>query len=112
VRAPTGTGATIALLLQDVGAAGMPLKLILFDPCETPNPLPLTVTDVPTGPTEGEMPVIAGTTVKELQLVLCPATVTTIGPVEAFAGTGTVMLVSAQLDGVPVTPLKVTVLDP
>lgn len=41
-----------------------------------------------------------------------PLTVTSTGPVVAPVGTGATILVALQLDGVEVTPLKVTVLEP
>ena len=47
----------------------------------TPNPEPLSVTVVPTGPLVGEMPVILGSTVKVLELAEPPALVTV--PLEA-----------------------------
>jgi len=51
-------------------------------------------------------------TVKFDPLLAAPLTVTTTLPVVAPAGTGTVMLVALHAVGVPVVPLKVTVLLP
>ena len=54
--------------------------------------------------------IFGGGTVNVTPLLACPDTVTTTGPVVAFAGAGTTMLVSLQLVGLAVTPLNVTVL--
>ena len=70
------------------------------------------VTEVPTAPEVGARLFILGVTVKVTPLLACPLTVTTTGPVVAAAGTGTAMLVTVQLVGVAVVPLKVTVLVP
>jgi len=51
-------------------------------------------------------------TVKATPLLATPPTVTATLPVVAPAGTGTVMLVALQLDGVAAVPLNVTVLVP
>src|SRR5213082_3065612 len=51
-------------------------------------------------------------TVKLTPLLATPPTVTTTLPVVAPAGTGTTMLVAAQLVGVAAVPLNVTVLVP
>jgi hypothetical protein len=51
-------------------------------------------------------------TVKVAPLLDTPLSVTTTLPVVAPLGTGTTTLVALQLVGVPVVPLKVTVLDP
>jgi hypothetical protein len=50
--------------------------------------------------------------VKVTLLLATPLTVTTTGPVEAVAGTGTVIELAFQFVGVAVTPLNVTVLVP
>ena len=52
------------------------------------------------------------TTVKVIPLLDIPPTVTTTGPVAAPDGAGATILLSFQLLGVAVTPLKVTVLVP
>jgi len=54
----------------------------------------------------------AVSTVNVGPLLADPLAVTTTGPVEAPLGTGTTILVSVQLPGVAVKPLKVTVLVP
>lgn len=51
-------------------------------------------------------------TVKTMELLAWPPTVTTTFPVVAPAGTGTTMLLSPQLIGVAVAPLNITVLTP
>ena len=88
------------LLVQLDASAGIPLKLTLLVPWVAPNPLPLIATAVPIGPDEGDTPEITGGTVNVTGLEACPCTVTTIGPVVAFAGTGTTMLVLLHEVGV------------
>ena len=51
-------------------------------------------------------------TVKATPLLATVPTITTTLPVVAPLATGTAMLVSPQLVGVPAIPLKVTVLEP
>jgi len=115
VGVPIGTGATMLVALQLVGAAGVPLNVTVLEPCGDPKFDPVIVTEVPTGPDVGLRPVMLGAalvTVKLTPLLALPATVTTTGPVVAPVGTGTTMLVSLQLVGVPAEPLNVTVLEP
>lgn len=112
--APAGTGTTMLVLLQLLGEATTPLKLTILLPCVVPKFVPVIVTDVPTGPCAGVRVVMLGAapTPKLTPLLATPATLTTTGPVDAPAGTGTRMLVLLQTLGVPLTPLKVTVLLP
>jgi hypothetical protein len=73
------------------------------------------VTEVPTVAEVGfrvEMLGPGAFTVKARPLLGVAPTVTTTLPVVAPLGTGTEMLVLLQLAGVPVIPLKVTVLEP
>jgi hypothetical protein len=56
--------------------------------------------------------ILGGGTVKFTPLLATPPTVTTTSPLAAAAGTGTTMLVSFQLVGDAMVPLKVTVLAP
>ena len=70
------------------------------------------VTEVSETPTVGERFSICGVTVNVSTLLACPPTVTTTGPVWVPGGTWVTILVSLQLDGVAVVPLKVTVLEP
>lgn len=114
--APAGTGATMLVALQLVGVAATLLKVIVLDPCVEPNPVPVIVTGVPTGPEPGKIPVMIGedavVTIKLTPLLARPPTVTTTLPVVAPLGTRTTMLVALQLVGVATVPLKVSVLEP
>jgi hypothetical protein len=115
VVAPKGTGTVMLVALQLVGVAVVPLNVTVLVPCVVPKPVPVIVTDVPTGPEVGVRLVILGTgviTVKLTLLLACPPTVTMTFPVIAPAGTGTTMLVALQLVGNAVVPLNVTVLAP
>src|SRR6202040_1026969 len=100
--------------LQLVGVPAFVLNFTVLLPCVAPNPLPVTVTEVPTGAAVGERVAIfgAGTSVKFTPALATPETVTTTFPVVAPAGTGTTIFVAAQLVVVPGVPLKVTVLVP
>lgn len=60
VVAPEGTGATILVEPQDVGAAVMLLNFKVLVPCDAPKFAPLTVIEVPTGPDVDERPLIEG----------------------------------------------------
>jgi len=60
VVAPDGTGTTIVLALQLLGAALTPLKVMVLVPCVLPKLEPLTVTLVPVVPADGEMLLIVG----------------------------------------------------
>lgn len=115
VVAPPGTGTTIAPPLQLEGVAGVPLNVTVLLPWDVPQFPPMIVTEVPTGPDVGlsdEMVGGGGGTVKVTPLLITAATETTTLPVEAPAGTGAMMLVSLQLVGVAVVPLKNTWLVP
>ena len=75
----------------------------------------MIVIDVPTGPDVGFRPKMLGpgeVTVNGTPLLATVPTVTTTLPVVAPLGTGTAMLVSLQLVGVPAIPLKVTAPEP
>jgi len=112
VVAPVGTGTAMLVLLQLVGVAVVPLKLIVLLPCVAPKFVPAIVTDVPTAPDVGDRLVMLGFTVNAAPLLVWPLTVTVTLPVVAPAGTGTAMLVSLQLVGVAAVPLKLIVLLP
>jgi hypothetical protein len=114
VVAPEGTGTTMLVADQLVGVAAVPLKVTVLVLCVAPKFVPVSVTDVPTGPLVGALLVkVGGTlTVNGSALLAAPPTVTRMLPVVAPAGTGTTMLVADQLVGVAVVPLKVTVLVP
>jgi hypothetical protein len=54
VVAPAGTGTTILVALQVVGAAVVPLNVTVLVPCVVPKFAPLIVTGVPAAPDAGE----------------------------------------------------------
>jgi hypothetical protein len=60
VVAPVGTATMMAVLLQLVGVASVPLKLTVLLPWVAPKLIPLMVTDVPTGPELGDKPLTSG----------------------------------------------------
>jgi hypothetical protein len=114
--APEGTGTVMLDVLQSVGAAAMPLNLTPppTKPCDAPKLLPLIVTVAPIGALLGTIERIAGAgrTTKPKPLLDKLPSVTTTFPLDAPAGTGTVIAFILQTVGVPATPLKVTVLPP
>lgn len=110
--APLGTCTTTPPLLQLSGVAGLPLNVTVLFPWLLPNPVPLIVTAVPTGPEAGDKLLIPSVGVKFTPLLTSPLTVTTTFPAVAPLGTGTEMLVLLQLDAAPTVPLKITVLVP
>ena len=112
VVAPVGTGTAMVAVLQNVGVAATPLNVTVLVPWAAPKLVPVSATDVPTGPDVGERIVMLGATPKGTPLLARPLTVTTTFPVVAPAGTGTTMLVAPQLVGEDAAPLKVTVLVP
>jgi hypothetical protein len=61
VVAPLGTGITICVSLQLVGAATKPLNATVLAFRAAPNPVPVIETDVPIAPALGVMPDISGT---------------------------------------------------
>jgi len=50
---PVGTGTTICVSLQLVGAAATPVKVTVLEPCVEPKFVPVIVTEVPVGPEVG-----------------------------------------------------------
>jgi len=115
VVVPAGTGATILVALQLVGAAAIPLNVTVLVPCAAPKFAPAIVTGVPTTPDVGFRLVTLGpgtVTVKPTPLLATPPTVTTTFPVVVPTGTGATMLVALQLVGVAVVPLNLTALVP
>lgn len=54
VSVPTGTGATICVLLQLVGVVITPLKATVLDPCVDPKFVPVIMTEVPAEPDVGD----------------------------------------------------------
>ena len=109
--APEGTCATMALAVQLITAASVPLKVTVLFPCADPKFAPVMLTNEPTGPEDGERVAIVGVgmIVKGTPLLAAPFAVTTRYPVVAPAGTGTRIALSLQLAGVTAVPLNVTV---
>lgn len=113
---PAGRLGTVTIklvALQAVGVAVTPPKVTVLVPCVSPKLEPLMVTDVPTGPIEGNNPVITGVTLKFLPALGMLATVTTTltFPAGTF-GTVTVMLVELHVPTAAGLPPIVTVLVP
>ena len=92
------------------------LNFTVLVPCEAPEPVPVMVTEVPTGPPDGLKLLTTGAapTTKLSTLVPVPAAVVTeMVPEEAPAGTATVIDVLLQLvAGAAVVAPKATVLVP
>lgn len=88
VAAP-GTGTTTCVLLQLVGVAVAPLKVIVLRPWLLPKALPLMVTEVPTDPLVGEYELINGETVNGLPLLALPPTFTVTWETPPTAAEGT-----------------------
>jgi hypothetical protein len=111
VVAPAGTGTTMLVADQLVGVAVVPLNVIVLVPFVAPKFVPVTVTDVPTGPVVGFTVVMLGgtVTVKLTPLLATLFTVTTTLPVVAPAGTGTVILVFDHVVALASVPLNRTV---
>lgn len=114
VVAPVGTGATIAVTLQLVGVAVVPLNFTVLVPWVAPKFVPVMVIAAPTAPDVGARVVMlgVGNTVKDFPLLSTPLAWTTTFPVVAPAGTGTAIDVALQLVGVAAVPLNLTVLEP
>jgi hypothetical protein len=110
--AALGTGTIMLVPLQLVGVAAAPPNMTVPVPCVVPNPLPVMVTDVPTGPDVGFRLEMLGMTDKSAPLLATPPTVTTTFPVVAPLGTAAVMELVDQRVGVAGAPLNVTVLVP
>jgi hypothetical protein len=115
VVARAGTKTVMLVALHAMGIPAVPLNVTELVPCAEPKFAPAIVTDVPIKPEVGFklMTLGAGTiTVKLAPMLATPPTVTATLPVVAPAGTAAVILVSLQLVGVAVVPLKVTALAP
>lgn len=117
VSAPGGKGVTMVLGPQEVGVAETPLNETTLVPCVVPKPPPLITTDCPSGPEVGLRFAMPGNTVKGTPLLWYPVPprlkVTVTLPVTAAEGTGTTILVSLQLVGVPTAmPLNARKLAP
>src|SRR5437899_3231873 len=78
VVAAAGTGTTMLVALQLVGAAVVPLKVTVLVPCVAPKFASVIVTGVPAKPEVGFKLVMlggGGVTVKLMPLLTCPPTV-------------------------------------
>jgi hypothetical protein len=114
VVAPGGTVAVIFVSELTVNVAVVPLNFTAVAP---ENPVPLIVTEVPTGPLFGENEVIVGSaplvTVNCAVLVAKPSGVTTlIRPVVAPAGTTAVIFTSESTVNVAGVPANFTLVAP
>ena len=116
VVAPLGTNVVIFVEVQLNAADATPLNETSGAPWGERKLVPVIVTELVTRPEVGFRPVMPGggaVTMKFTPLLLNPPeSVTVTGPVGAPGGTGTVILVSLQLTGVPNAPLNVTMLVP
>jgi hypothetical protein len=112
VVARAGTVTKMLVGLHAVGVAAVPLNVTVLAPCVAPKSVPAIVMAAPIAAAAGERLVMFGGTVKPAPLLACPPTVTTTLPLDAPAGTGTVMLVAPHAVGVAVVPLNRTVLVP
>src|ERR1700681_338704 len=95
VVAPLGTGVTMLVALQLVGAATVPLKVTVLPPWLVPKLVPVVVITAPTTPEVGLTLVMVGAegfTVKFIPLLGSPPPLTTKLPVVAPIGTGVTML--------------------
>ena len=111
--AKAGAGATTLVALQLVGVAAVPPNETVLDPCVAPKFDPLIVTEVPTGPDDGERLLMLGEVTVTFEPLLARLETKTVTlPLDAPTGTGTTMLVALQLVGVAAVPLNETVLDP
>lgn len=91
VVAPAGTGTLMLVELHAVGLPTVPLNATVLEPWAEPNPVPLIVIELPTGPKELLRLEMLGVTENNAPLLETPPTVTTTFPVVAATGTGTVM---------------------
>jgi len=112
VVAPVGTGTLMEVALQLVGIPAVPLNVTVLVPCDEPKFAPVIVTAVPTMPAPGVRLLMLGpedVTVKRSLLLFPLPTETRRSPVEAPAGTATVIDVSVELIGLTKSPgLKTT----
>src|ERR1700682_5206083 len=109
--APIGTGTTISVSLQLVGAAGVPLRVTVLASFVAPKFTPMIFTRSPAAAAGGEREEITGTIpTKKTRplLVASPTVVTTTLPEAALFGTGTTISASLQLAGKAALPLNVT----
>jgi hypothetical protein len=112
---PTGTTARMLVGDTDRTSSGRPPIATTSLPSTGSKPLPVIVNSVDSGPLVGLIPVMTGgggTTVNVPPATVVPPTRTVSGPVLAFGGTLSVMLVSDTGVTVTGTPLNDTVAEP
>src|SRR3989304_8147676 len=116
VAASMGMSAVMLVSLQVVVLSGAPFKVTVLPPFVVPKFVPFMVIVLFAGPDAGERLVISGdmgtVTVNKNSLLLIPLTVTTIGPVLAPIGTGTVMVVLLHVKGAAAILFNVPLLVP
>jgi hypothetical protein len=114
LEAPGGTYVLIDVAAHGEPPASAPLNVTLFPGLLEPRFVPVIVTGKPIGPELGDRLVMLGVdpTLNITPLLWKAPTVTVTVPVVAPVGTGTAICVSAQLVGVAVVPLNVTLLVP
>jgi hypothetical protein len=114
VAALVGTIAAIFVEDQLVTLAAAPFKVTALLPWVAPKLVPEIWNAAPTPPLEGDKFAMTGVgrTVKAARLLLSPLAWTTMSPVVAPDGTGTVIWAALQVVGVATKPLNETVLDP
>lgn len=112
VVAAVGTAQTILVLDHDEHVADVPLNVTVELPWLDPNPVPVRVTDVATGPLDTDRLTRFGVTVNVTELLTPFVVVTTTPPVVAPDGTVTPMAVADQEVTVSAAPFRVAVLLP
>jgi hypothetical protein len=114
VVAPSGTGTAMLVELQPNGTPVTPLNVTVLVPCDDPKFVPVIVTNEPIVAEVPDRLAILGTwnTVNGTPTDAPFEVVTTTFPLVAPLGTGTVMPVPFQVEGVPAVPLKATLLVP
>src|SRR6266853_410965 len=110
--APDGTKTLMLVSLHADAVAATPLNRTVLAPGVAPKLVPVSVTTVPRCPESGvrDVSVGVGSTVNGSPLLVTPATVTTMLPLVAPAGTGTVRAGSLHAVGEAIVPLNATVL--
>jgi hypothetical protein len=112
VVAGPGTTQVMLVALHEVGMQALPLNVKLLDPCVAVNPVPVTVTLVPTGLGDVATLERKGVTVNRTPLDKTLLTVTITLPVEPPLGTVTLMAVALHVLTVRLVPFRVAVEPP
>lgn len=112
VVAPAGTSTVAPVSIQVWMVAGVPLNVTVSPGAKVPKLVPGIEMESPTVPEFGKTFVMVGATVKGAALLGIPFTKTTTFPLNAPAGTSTVILVGLQLVGVACVLLKLMMLVP